>query len=797
VSGRGLRAESARDSLLAALALAALLALVFAGALSADRVFFQRDIQAYWYPQFDSLARSIAEGSWPVWNPYIGFGAPMLAEPGYQVFYPFAWLNLLLPPEVYYKLYVFAHALLAGMGARRLALRAGGAPPAAWLVGALYVLSGPFLSLVSLWHHLAGAAWLPWVLLAFDRALRERSRRAVLDLGLVAALQALAGSADMCLMSGLLAAAQLVLRALHAPSRKTAAVVQGAALALGGAVTAFALAAAQWLPTLSLIGSTTRAAMGDASRMYWSLHPLLALETVFGGLTALPLSDAFRQVALEGREPFLTSIYLGAGTVVLAALGATGVGGRRARAWLCGAALLVLAALGRFAPVYPLLLAAPGAGLMRFPVKYLVPAALLLALAAGSGLQRLLERSSERGRMAGPLSAALVVSGIALAGLLLLQQPWFRDWLLEPGSSGVSEAVDLASRTLVRSAAVAVVAAVALALALWRPRLGGAAAVFVAVLVLGDLAAAGRGVNPLAPAALLRHRPPLVDRLEPTRDAERIHVIGYSSAWLLGQLSRGPVHWEAEARWALGLQELLMPPIGARWELRGSYDGDFTGLSSPAAAALGGLLARHPDDAVGRRLLEIGNVGHVVGLQPEAYGGLPEVASQASVFTLPIRLFEVPERLPRAYVVGRARRADPPQSFVAVADPSFDPRSEVVLPTSAPISPPARSFSGRARLVASRMDFVSVEAELSSDGYLVLVEAFDPGWRASVDGTAAAVLPANGLFRAVAVPAGKHTVSLRYRPPAVLVGVALSALAWLGLAVARLPLRRRSRAAAP
>jgi hypothetical protein len=40
------------------------------------------------------------------------------------------------------------------------------------------------------------------------------------------------------------------------------------------------------------------------------------------------------------------------------------------------------------------------------------------------------------------------------------------------------------------------------------------------------------------------------------------------------------------------------------------------------------------------------------------------------------------------------------------------------------------------------------------------------------------------------VSAGRHAVVLRYRPPAVLAGFALSALAWLGLAAAQLPLRR-------
>jgi uncharacterized membrane protein YfhO len=60
--------------------------------------------------------------------------------------------------------------------------------------------------------------------------------------------------------------------------------------------------------------------------------------------------------------------------------------------------------------------------------------------------------------------------------------------------------------------------------------------------------------------------------------------------------------------------------------------------------------------------------------------------------------------------------------------------------------------------------------ETSAAGYLVLVEAYDPGWTASVDGEPVRVHRANYAFRAVAVPQGRHTVRLRYRPRPVVLG---------------------------
>jgi hypothetical protein len=74
----------------------------------------------------------------------------------------------------------------------------------------------------------------------------------------------------------------------------------------------------------------------------------------------------------------------------------------------------------------------------------------------------------------------------------------------------------------------------------------------------------------------------------------------------------------------------------------------------------------------------------------------------------------------------------------------------------------------------------TLEVELGpvvAPGYVRLLEAHDPGWRATVDGQPAPVLRSEGLFLAVRVPAGARHVHLRYRTPGAGVGVLLSALA--------------------
>jgi uncharacterized membrane protein YfhO len=125
-----------------------------------------------------------------------------------------------------------------------------------------------------------------------------------------------------------------------------------------------------------------------------------------------------------------------------------------------------------------------------------------------------------------------------------------------------------------------------------------------------------------------------------------------------------------------------------------------------------------------------------------------------------------------------------PDALAALQDSSFDPAREVILPTGIPVAVPPVT-PGRCRVVRWKPDRITLEADMEGPGHVVFVDAYDPGWRTQVDGRPASLLRANVAFRAVAVPAGRHRVESVYRPPAVSLGLALSAAsAALALAAA-------------
>lgn len=102
--------------------------------------------------------------------------------------------------------------------------------------------------------------------------------------------------------------------------------------------------------------------------------------------------------------------------------------------------------------------------------------------------------------------------------------------------------------------------------------------------------------------------------------------------------------------------------------------------------------------------------------------------------------------------------------------------------------------AGAARVVAYEPDRVVVETDSPTPAVLVLSEIFYPGWEAAVDGEARPVLLTNFLLRGVAVPAGRHTVEMRYAPPAARNGAIISALSIAALLALALISRRGVRA---
>jgi hypothetical protein len=125
-----------------------------------------------------------------------------------------------------------------------------------------------------------------------------------------------------------------------------------------------------------------------------------------------------------------------------------------------------------------------------------------------------------------------------------------------------------------------------------------------------------------------------------------------------------------------------------------------------------------------------------------------------------VKIYENLDVLPRAFLVHQAIvAANGDEALTLMQEGSFAPAAQVVLEQSLQLSnDEADPTSSTVHVTHYAPEQVEVAVEADAPGYLVLTDAWYPGWEASIDGEPAVIQRADLLFRAVAVNAGSHRV---------------------------------------
>ncbi|MDY6874891.1 MAG: YfhO family protein [Chloroflexota bacterium] len=155
-----------------------------------------------------------------------------------------------------------------------------------------------------------------------------------------------------------------------------------------------------------------------------------------------------------------------------------------------------------------------------------------------------------------------------------------------------------------------------------------------------------------------------------------------------------------------------------------------------------------------------------------------------------VKIYENLDVLPRAFVVHKAVVvADDEMALARMSDAAFDPAAEVVLVGSGPEGALLFQYEeggagqGLARVAHYAPERVVVEVDAESPGYLVLTDAWYPGWEATVDGEVVEIQRADILFRAVAVDAGSQRIVFTFCPVSLRAGAAISLAGLIGLVI--------------
>ena len=731
---------------------------------NAPRNFFQADTLLEQLPFHVLVRQRLLAGEAPLWAHELGTGQPLLGN-GQSA--PFAPLHLLALPLAPLRGLTVAAAwqILLGLLTVHALLRRLGAGPWGAALGA--VSSGLSTYAVVWIYDTPGmaAAFVPGLLLGI-LLVRDGAPRAHAGLIACALGLALSGHPETMAHAGLAALALVgALLLARRPGRRRFLGRLAAAAALSAALAAPAL-----LPLAETIPLSVRGKALARSPENFQPPPFEArfLLPAVAPLAMGSPPDGTYDSKWSFNE--ICSGYAGLLPLALALAGALALRGRPLALLLGGLAALLVAL--RLPPLFDLVLRLPviGPGAHGRLRELWV---LAVALAAGLALERVAGR-----RLPRAVAAALILAaGIGLA-------------LAPPGSAGTAAGTAGTPAGGAGSAAgaaawprawwIATLAGAALALAaLLVPRLRPRFAPLAVAAVTLDLFLLGVRYHPPVPARLDLAPPPalayLVQRQQQAPAPFRVSFADFDLPPNLNALyglwdPRGydPMRPEDAARmvgWWLGHRRRFYQNIG-------------DSLPVPDQAAHDFLAVRFMGTA------------HERGLPPpwrlvfEGKGGRIWENPQA------LPLFFMPRTVEPSAGLDEAQRAamhgDDFQETAQVVGAPAPGRPPAAVPAPVQAAPPAaaaRAQAGQVVDVEARSNGFDLAVDSATGGLVVSSVSYVPDWQARIGGRDQPAVEVDGGFLGFYVPAGAHSVRLRYRPRGWTAGLALCAAGLaLGLA---------------
>jgi hypothetical protein len=756
----------------------ALSVIFFLPAMMPGRMIYGSDhfTEAYYSELF--ATERLAEGELPAWNPYLYGGLPFFSN-AMDTYYPVTVLARLVGiPTHHLPLANFVVQLfLAGLGAFLLVRALGGRGMAAYLAGLAYMFSGYIVSFILGGHdgRMIVATLAPLFFYTIHQAVRTGGLRWYVLSGVIlggAHLSNQIQSTYYLMLAGLLWFGFLLwhLGAVR-PATTLLNRLGGAVLAL---VISFALAAVNYLPFASYVAHSPRG--GERGRGYefatsWSMAP----EEIVG--LAVPerigILDAY-----WGQNPMKLHTEYAGGLALVALVVGIYLLRRNRYAWffLGLAALGLSMSFGGHTPIYRLYYELlPGVDKFRAPSISFYLVVLAIVVIAGLTIERLaalreewtaggrraLDKSSEPVRITTRIALAMlgvvVLWGIVV-GLVRPDLPLAQPTTIEELKAAQAALNHPAYVTGVwRFALFAGLAAGGLLLWL-RGRLSSrAAGALLALVTVADLWIIDKKFFETIP--------------EPTVSIAADEIATFLSAqprpFRVFDLHRPSDNYLNR----FGIELVA----GHHPNMLQSYL-EFLGTGESSYTDYHNVLGDP-------RFLALSNARYLVLRQPVQAPFLTPVLETRTRSGATVFLYENTEFLPRAFLVPTARRVPEGTAIERMRAPEFDPRREVLLYDEPPTSgADADSFAGEATVLRHEPTEVEIAVRASDPGYLVLTDNYYDGWTATIDGAPTQVFRANHTFRAVAVPAGEHTIVFRFEPRALRAGAMISLGAWLLLA---------------
>ena len=703
-----------------------------------------------------------------LWTTDLFSGFPVAVDPQSMTWYPVAWLFALFPGSFTWfaiSAYVlgssFTYAYLYTVTGSRLAAALG---------GLAYGGSGFFsvrLGHLSLIHF---AAWLPAMIWMLEKLAQSPGRGWMAAFAVSVTIAATAGHTQLFFYSLVVAAVYAFARSWGVPGGW----LRYQALSLAGAILGLGMAAVLLLPAYEVLRESVRPSLTyeyfSGFALPWRQLPQLAFPSLFGGSG---LVEYFSYKPHYFGDPHSNHVestgFVGLVPPVLALAGLWLA--RKSRLtwiWATIAVAALVLALGDSTPVGRLMFHVPIYNLFRSHGRLLMVETFAVAVLAGLGTASIL-RAAEKDRIRGFFFAALVAItalGAVAVGLVVFADTY--RWFAETRAGLTVSVLPWENASIGVPLVMLAVGLTVLWIWIKRPVVW-ASALLLAVVVL-DLGSFSWFND-------WRQSPQTSDFDRPAQLVPYQEELASSGQRLMPFLGvQQPVKLApacVSRLWGLPSASGCNPFISKRY-------GSLTGMDSA------GLLTwpmLNSDNAV----LDILAVRYVLmpafpADSPESQLFKTDPSRWRHTEDLPFGAAYTNERaLPRAWLANEVITLAPDQVLDAIQHSTlpdgrnFDPATTALLEEPVPFADLSPGAGGSATVKRQADTSLTVQIETESPAFLVLSDAYYPGWKATVDGDSTPIYRTNYVLRGIEVPPGSHLVTFEYRPKSVIVGAGVSA----------------------
>lgn len=742
-------------------------------------------IAGYGFREFAAQSLKAGQG-FPQWDAYLQGGMPYIAAMHGDIFYPTFLLRMILPTDVAMTWGFILHFILAGWLTYGF-LRALGLSFHASLIGGLaYMMSGPIAAYVSPGHDgkLFVSSLLPLALWMLLRWVRDGRLWAVGALALTVGLAVLSPHPQLLQYLLLASGAFALYLALSSPFPRLAA-FKRLGVALGAVVLGGAIGAVQYLPVMTYVDWSPRAAGGSSTGWEHAVSFSMPIEELLNAY--LPQFSGILDAYWGRNGLHFHSEYVGVLTLILAGAGMFATMFSRSHRWFWIGTLIVslLWTLGGNTPFYRIIYEiVPGTKFFRAPSTMMYVCMFAVAVLAAFGAERVLSATtslSKRFILAWG-GALLLLTLITLGSAVSIAESiaasyaaanMDASWMPERARANAGALLTGAIRSLV-------IAAISLAL-LWtwtRGKLAPRAMAWaLAGLLVVDLWSVERHYwNFSRPARESFATDPAIEAIKAAPEPGRVVVADFWQA-----LRGAGVDQVAYRDPIFGGSALMVHHVRSATGYHGNELGRYQQLIRQGARVFLGdrqefwrhenvhwLYTNLPDSLLAPVTQQLGYAGQFTKVL-----GPVKNASGSTVY-----LYRVPGENPASVVANAIVKGTDEQAIATVLDPRFDARRAAIVDTSATIQtsqvttvPEPSSIQARTTRFESGAINVELSAPVPNTGSMLIVsENFYPGWRASVGGRDVEAVRANYNLIGVPLPSGAQRIELRFQDPSYATG---------------------------